>query len=295
MHELFSTLGLLFSRPHFQALTIEHDDSIESSKYSSLILKGFLMSPCPHEQQLNYDITLYSAETPEVDASKVTSIGLGAETILQCALDHKIFLTDTDEIFKQLLCFPHIRLKQLIFQLDVDVDNGQLHHAAIHPDLQVTNLRLELGDSLPDTACDDTRALLKMPTLMKLIVTGEYSSMSIPPLVQGLADQAKVGSLRFLIFDDGGLAVSCNRSEFVELFDVIFSLSQINDLELTVSGSYLLETVEDYQVQIYESWKCMASGRQLKCIKFMGFDDKSNERDLTILNKIALSSELSVY
>ena len=290
VHELFSTLGSLFSRPHFQALTIDH--SIESSKYSLLILKGFLMSPCPHVQQLNYDVSLYSAGAPEVDASKVTSIDLGTETILPCALDHKIFLTDTNGIFKQLLCFPHIRLKQLIFQLDIDIDNGQLHHAALHPDLQVTNIRLELGDGIPDTACDDMRALLKMPTLTKLIVTGKYNSISIPPLVQGLAEQAKVGSLRFLVFDDNGLAVWCNRSEFTELFDVIFSFPQLSDLKLTFSGYYLLETVEADQQQIYKSWKCTASERQLKHIEYIGYE--SEKRNFTLLSKIALSSEIIV-
>ena len=294
VHELFNTLGSLFSRPHFQALTIEHDDSIKSSKYSLLILKGFLMSPCPHEQQLNYDIqdkfSLDSVEPPKkMNTNQITFVDLdlaGAETIPQCALNHKTFLTDTVDIFEQLLCFPHLRLKQLNLQLDVE-----FHCAALHPDLQVTTLRVDLGRNLPDTACDDMRALLKMPALMTLIITGELTSTSVPPLMQGLAEQARVGSLRFLVFDDDG---SCNRSEFVKLFDVIFSLPQLSDLEVTFSGDKLLQNVEDYQEHIYEGWKCTASGRQLKRIQYIGFCSESNERDFTLLSKIALSSNCSL-
>lgn len=255
------------------------------------------MSPCPHEQQLNYDITMYSTQPPKMDASKVTSIDLGPETIIQqCALNHKTFLTDTNDIFTKLLCFPRIRLKQLNLQLDDndgdDADIGQLHRTACHPDLQVTNLRLEVGDSLPVTACDDMRSLLRMQTLRKLLVTGEYSSISVPPLTQGLAEKAKVGSLRSLIFDDGALAVSCTRSEFVELFVVIFSLPQLSDLKLTFSGYYLLEMVEDCQQEIHASWKRTAAGQQLKRIEYIGFDSVSKERDFTLLSEITLSSEV---
>ena len=292
VRELFNTLGLLFSRPHFQVLTIDH--SIESSIYSLLILRGFLMSPCPHEQQLSYDISLYSPVPPKITSE---SVDLGGEMILQCAVDHKTFLTDTSEVFKQLLCFPCVRLKQLNLQLDniaTEVaDNSQLHSAALHPDLQVTNLRIEIGDDLPATACDDMRVLLQMPTLRKLIITGEYSSVSVPPLTQGLKEQAKIGSLRFLKFDTD-TEVWCGKHEFVELFDVVFSLSQLSDLKLTFSGYHLLETVEGNQQEIYESWKRTASGRQFKCIEFIGFDNESKERDFILLSKIALSSEIII-
>ena len=248
IHRLFGTIGSLFSRSHFQVFSLNHDDSIKS-KSSLLFMRGFLTSPCPHEQQLSYDIESDS-EPPNMDVTKIASLDLGTDMIPPCSLEHKTFLTDSDGVFQLLLHFPHLWLKQVNLELSIWDESDQLHTTAIHPDLQVTNLRLATFDCLPDTACDDMRALLRMLTLTRLIITGEYTSGSLPPLVQGLAELKKADSLHFLTLYNHRYEVSCSRSEFVELFDVIFSLSQLSDLELTISGDNLLS---------YNMWKTISN------------------------------------
>ena len=272
-HKLFDTLGSLFSRPHFQVLIIDHDDYVQTNS-SLQLLGGFLMSPCPHEQKLQYNIIdeSFLNNKPlffKMDVKKIASLDLGAETIPQCSINHKTFLTDTDIVFEMLLYFPHLKLKQLNMDVRAYADSGQLHNAALHPDLQVTNLRLA-GYNLPVTASDDVRALLKMPSLTRLTASGEYASHYVLALTRGLAEQAKVSSLRFLTLGQRNVKVSCKKSEFIGLFDVIFSLPQLSDLELRIIGDELLDTVEKYLLEIYSSWEHTASGRKVKCIKYIG-------------------------
>ena len=295
VHKLFGTLGSLFSRPHFRALIIDHDDYVETN--SSLeLLRGFLMSPCPHEQKLQYNIKdeSFLNNMPlffKMDVKKIASLDLGAESIPQCSINHKTFLTHADIVFETLLYFPHLKLKQLNLNLHAYADNGQLHNAALHPDLQVTNLRLA-GGNLPITASDDMRALLRMPSLTRLTASGEYTSHYVLALTRGLAEQVKVGSLRFLTLGQKMVKVSCKKSELIGLFGVIFSLPQLSDLELRIMGDELLDAMEKYQGEIfYSSWERTASGRKVKHIKYIGSHFCIKLINLSFLSMTALSIE----
>ena len=279
--KLFGTLGSLFSRPHFRLLIIDHDDYVET-KCSLQLLEGFLTSPCPqYKQKLQYNIREepFLKNNPlffKMDVKKIASLDLRARTIPQCSIEHKTFLTYTDIVFEMLLYFPHLRLKQLNLDLRAYADSGQLHNSALHPDLQVANLCLLAGQhNLPVSATDDMRALLRIPTLTRLTASGEYTSHYVLALAQGLAGQAKVGSLRFLTLGHPEVKVSCSESELKGLFDAIFSLPHIGDLELRIMGDELLDALEECQRhggQIYSSWirAAGASGQKVKCIKYIG-------------------------
>ena len=289
IHQLFNTLGSLFSRQLFQALSIKMDGCIET-RSSLLLLKSFILAPCPHVQQLTYDMECETTSTSqaqsEISTSEIASLDIGSEAVPQCGIQHKTLLTFTHDVCNHLLYFPTIRLKDL----NIWDAESQLHAIATHPDLQVNKLRLDLRQFLPDTACDDMRTLLKMPTLTKLIVIGDWTQVVTSALAQGLVEQAKVGSIHAISLCTDCLShVLCSKYEFQELWDALFSLPQLEDLELVISGDKLLQVVNYYEHIVYESWKSSASGRQLKLIEYIGSKVIGNY-DFTVLGRITRSS-----
>ena len=291
IHQLFSTLSSLFLRPPFQALSIKTDGDIETES-TLLLLKGFMIAPCPHIQQLTYDTGLMTQHS-EMNVSKIASLGMVGENVSQCGIQHKTLLSCTSNVYHRLLYFPRIRLKDI----DMWDTSSQLHTFALHPDLQVNKLRLRvLSGTLPDTACDDMRTLLKMPTLTELTVFGGWTQAVISALAQGLAEQAKVGSLHTIsvcTYNNNFIAsnVTCSGCEFQVLWGALFSLPQLNDLELIISGDKLLEIVNRYEQLVYESWKCTASGRQLKLIKYVRTKG-AGDYEFALLEKVTQSSKI---
>ena len=288
VHKLFGTLGSLFVCPQFQALSIKIDEPIES-RSSLLLLRSFMSAPCTHEQQLTYDMGGYMRQGIEISSSEIASLNTkgDSECIAQCTLDHKTLLSRTYDIYHTLLLFLMIRLK------DLDLTGKELHTFAQHPDLQISKLRLNLID---ETAREDIEVFMKLPTLTELTVYGSWSDVVHSAPAQGLVEQAKIGSLRSISLCTNSFssrAITCSGSEFQVMWDALFSLPQLSDLELSISGQYMLEAVNRYEYEIYESWRSTAVGRQLKLIKCVYTDSaRDNNYEFALLGQICQSCQV---
>ena len=106
-----------------------------------------------------------------------------------------------------------------------------------------------------------------MTALTELVVSGEWTQAAKSALAQGLMEQAKVCSLQKICLCANVNTVNVvYRNEFQELWDAIFSLPQLSNLEVVIRGRRLLQAMKNCEHLIYESWKNTASGRQLKAI-----------------------------
>ena len=274
VHKLFGTLSSLFLRPQFQALSIKVMEPVES-RTSLLLLKGFMTAPCTHEQQLTYDMGSIHPYT-EISGSK---INMNGESVPPCAIHHKTLLSHTYVVYRTLLLFPTIRLK------DLDLTGKEMLPFAQHPDLQLSKLRLNLiNETFTDSvsSCDEIKVFLSMPTLTELTVYGDWNSAVCLGLAQGLEEQAKIGgslSSISLCTKTSTRAVTCSGAEFQAMWSALFSMPQLSDLELSIIGRHMLEAVSSYEQEIYESWKRLASGRQLRLIKCVYDVNEGGARD----------------
>ena len=285
VHKLFGTLSSLFLRPQFQALSIKMQEPVES-RTSLLLLKGFLIAPCTHEQQLTYDMWCVH-EGIEISGSEIASLDMKGESIPPCAVNHKTLLSCTYDVYRTFLLFPTIRLK------DLDLTGKELLVFAQHPDIQISKLRLNLLDeTFTDsmTSCDGIKVFLKLPTLIELTVYGGWNSTVCLGLAQGLEEQSKVGGSLCsisLCTNNNSRAIMCSGAEFQVLWGAIFSLPQLNNLELSICGRHMLEAVSRYEQDIYDSWRRVASNCQLKLVKCVYEGDARGSYEYSLLRKVS--------
>ena len=199
--KFFSVLGSLFSRTQFQQLSIMLTMSIHPLALIEL-LKGFILAPCSHLQQLQLTTSHIpeSSELPEKSISEVASANMSGTKFLDCGIRHKILVCNTDYLLHHLLSLPTIRLREIGLECtEYGHGNNYLHLSTLHPDLRVSRLQLKFSDNatLRNTIHDDFRILLKIPTLEELSVLGCWlmSQEAMAALTQGLKEQSKVGSI----------------------------------------------------------------------------------------------------
>ena len=275
--QLFKTLGSLFWRPQFQVLKFSvHHTMVGTGQPRMLndLLKGFMLAPCSHVQQLTLDHEVeYKFKIHDIEDSEVASFKLEG-TVAECGLQHKRLISKTQHIRLQLLWLPTIRLRELTIDCGI---GRQVHLTAIHPDLQVNKLVIildkdSLKKTLPDTLCEDLKALLKLSKLRELYVKGHWGGHedAMTALTQGFSEQAKVGCLRKISLCITQYTVRPhNQGRLEKLWIALFTLPQLNNLEFVVYGDEFLEISKTIEKIIYEGWEQSAAGRKVKVLEYV--------------------------
>ena len=194
---------------------------------------------------------------------------------------HKILEFSSNEEFTKvlylLLQLPSIRLKELKL-LNIKEYYQYIHLCAVHPDLEMTKLVIDLGDQFtlkqPDTSSalptiqEDFESLFKKHELQKVAISGiwgEYMEIK-EGLLQGLQSRACLPPLKKLVLDLE-LADCYKMREFQLLCDAIFSLPQLDDLKLVLGKGFVdIIAQERYEKMLFKSWNQKASNIQLKSV-----------------------------
>ena len=272
---ILSILSSLFSRPPFQSLSLNWPNI--STAQTMQIVRGFMSSTCWDIQELliaqqTNPFALDSKLVASLEASKAE------QAVSDCGVEHKI-IQSTDSLLYAILPMPSIRLREL----ELNCGKNHQHFAAIHPDLQVSNLTLMFYSQQPglSSLMDDIRILLEIPTLREVTFDGPWTMIEEVKkgLVLGLKKQSKIGSLQKLsLLTNGNSAFS--KAEFKELWDCIFSLRPLNQLEVII-GEGLAMHVKDSIDSIYTSWCQIALGKKLKSVNICAY-----KGELSILEDI---------
>ena len=144
-----------------------------------------------------------------------------------------------------------------------------LHLCAIHPDLQIMKLVIDLPTtSVSKTIRTDLKSLFGMPLLQKITISGNWGSVDDIKygLIDGLRYRARSCPLK-------KVALELERSdhykmrEFQVLCETIFSLPKLEDLKVVFGkgfGDIILQP--RYEGIVYTSWVRKAFRVQLKSI-----------------------------
>ena len=95
------------------------------------------------------------------------------------------------------------------------------------------------------------------------------SQEALAALTQGLKEQSKVGSIHKITLrshddlSDSQAQEYAGSGMFTKIWDAIFSLPQIDDLETVIYGNALLQLMKQCEQTIYDSWKQTISGHKL--------------------------------
>ena len=273
---LFSALSSLFSRPQFKVLRL--DLGCNPRQYVSLLfelLQQFMTAPCSHATQLHL-----LAHLPLNHKTEPISFLDTTDTVPECGLQHKTITLDSGGYVTGLLLpMPTIRLK------NIRISYRHLHLGALHPDLHVAKLTVQLYHRLHRSTClatlqDDLTTLFQKPTLQEINITGNWEKCEGIALGSALCHRAQVGPLQRITI--------CNsyygKEEFREIWDAVFSLPQLDQMELVI-GSILSKLILRNKHLLYESWKQFGSQHQVKLLQFTMYKQKG--RTYEQLNNIA--------
>ena len=280
-HSTVQQLSALYSLQHFHQLhlTIEMiHPSIDT------LMKEFMTAPCSHTQHLI--IHTEGGTLPfTMDTRQLATMDMGGATVPDCACQHKMLqFTSQDtstNILHPILQFPTIRLNELILNCFDDY-YPYLHLCACHPDLQVAKLAIDLNEQpyhiLMTTVKNDLISLFKMLTLQELSISGHWVGFENAKhgLVLALYQRSTLCSLRKVTLD----LIDYNREEFKELWDALFSLPQLHQLEIALGEEFTMKAVVCTKL-ICESWTQCAFGEKLKMLHLTGSEHEIICRDLS--------------
>ena len=206
--------------------------------------------------------------------------------IPDCGVQHKRLLFDTSghdfkiilasfSILESLLQFPTIRLKDLMFECVPDTSGNYplLHYAALHPDLLVSAISFHFNRGFSQQFLlaiqEDFRKLFSMSTLKEISIDGYWEEFPEikHALVLGLEEQKAIKSLNKISL--GSYSPKLSEKEHVEVWTVLFTLPQLDELEVVIKGR-LSAKVKECASQICDSWQQSLPARQrLKSIQLM--------------------------
>lgn len=185
-----------------------------------------------------------------------------------CAIEHKIIhcgekewkglqQTESDseqENLHYLLQFSQIRLNELYIGSYKD-----LHLCTLHPDIHVRKVEVKLNhsDIILESTTKDLISLLGLSYLQQISINGRwgYSVEIKSGLVEGLRVRAQA-KLPLKTLSLLSLSQSYSDVEYVELWDAIFSLPNLDQLEVTVSKQLLVNLKQrDIFKMIFYSWE----------------------------------------
>ena len=286
---LVTTLSKLFSRPHFRLLQIA---MYTNTFYLNQLVKGFMTASCLDHQELVVQVLKpYKHDPTQLAALDITNC-----TIPECGVEHKIFrgqlnassinekCLNSSFVTHALLQLSTVRLQQLHLVFASNCP-PVLHLAALHPDLRVSALTVSFSVApqnpaqLLSTLPEDFKALFRMPTLREVTLMGEWTSLEEAKhaLLLGLEQQLQIRSIRKIKLDASDH--SYGTSEFKELWDALFSLPQLDQVEVIITR-ILSVTVNEFAHVVRDSWQQCASGRKLKSLKL----EFENETNLDVLD-----------
>ena len=265
---ILSILSSLFSRPTYQSLSLNWPNI--STAQTMQIVRGFMSSHCWDTQEL---LIAQQDQPSALDSMLVASLeaSKAEQAISDCGVKHKV-IQSTDSLLHAILPLPSIRLREL----ELNCGKNHQHLAAIHPDLRVSNLTLMFysQQSGLSSLTDDIRTLLAMPTLKEVTFDGSWTEIKEVKkgLVLGLKKQSQVGSLQKLsLLTNGNSAYT--KQEFKELWNCIFSLTPLNQLEVIIGEGLALQVKHSVD-SIYASWCQIALGKKLKRVNFCAYEGK---------------------
>lgn len=299
--QLFSTLSTLFSRPQFLFLKLAMKPacSIASSLLQDLLC-GFMRAPCKTVKQLTItsessDPAIFSHE--EIDLASV-AVNLGGAststevTVPDCGLQHKkLMLTaNLQNIVGNLLRLSTVRVNSIYFDCS---DDGYpyLHQASLHPDLQVMSISIRFQfcpfDQLLKTVENDLMAFIKKPTLNEIALYGYWNMYDEirAALVKALHQRAEIGAIHKLMLTTTPITSTTrmfSSKEFEELWKGIFSLPQLNEMEIVIAGG-ICNQILNNEESIYAIWNEVAMPvklKMLKVVKYSGEDRSDNHKML---------------
>ena len=199
------------------------------------------------------------------DVNLLASLDMGVATIPECAIDHKNLNLSWFDHLPLLLHLPVVRINE------ISTDSSRLLHlCALHPDLLARKLTVAIGTEHKHnvdhslTYAEDFGTLLKMPTLQEVTVCVQrWCGNLMKALTKGFRQRACLSlPLRKISLRPNGQSIRLVvDSDIRPLWDAIFSLPEIEQLDLTVGDGFL-----DFDA-IYESWlETVPLKHQLKSI-----------------------------
>ena len=285
----------LFSLSNFYQLNIEVDNAYPISL--SKLIQGFLTLQCSRKQQLViYVKGKVPAPTITFDESHLAALNLGEATVPPCAVQLKTIKFKVPSVCYSTVYLPLLLQMPTIRLNEITVHGNYLHLCALHPDLQVAKLVIWLVDSKSQlySIQDDFVSLFKMPSLQELSINVHSDLSCIAEvqvgLTEGLRQRSHCYPLRKISLDISSSGY--NKERFQRLWDVIFSLPQLEQLEIVLGEEFTVLTRQFMDV-ICERWIHVASEKkQLKSLVFTA--PYVNESDFKLISLVAQSYSYNV-
>lgn len=292
-------LSTIISLQNFSQLSLELDEVYLSSL--GKLLFAFLTAPCPGTHQLCIFVkgkgTVYSSKALEI--AELATLDMKGTTLPQCAIKHKVLEIfpkyDIAMILYVLLRWPTVRLKELV----LIVNYKYLHLCALHPDLQVMKLVIIIDEkadqALLDTVEDDFVALLKMSSLEEFTIAAFWDRYKETKagLVQGLRQRSSLPPLRKIHINEATPG-ECTKEEYQQLWKAIFSLPQLDQLEIVLSA-VAMGVLFKYLNTILASWVETASGTKLKTIDFQSLGTSVSEDEVKLISHFTQTHSFLTY
>ena len=295
--DVVEPLSSLFTLPTFHQLTLDLDDAYQLML--SKLLQAFVTTPCQHKQKLMIR-TRRGVQLPKsINVSHLASMNMGGNRIPSCSIEHKVLEFSSQHDFTNclyiLLQFPVVRLKKIEL-VHLAEYKQYVHLCAIHPDLQAAKLVIDVstypGVKEFATLQEDLVSLIKMPSLQKLVILGDWGQFAEIKLglVLGLQGRVHMPPLKKLSLELES-ARSYKIRDLSILCDAIFSLPHLNDLELTLGKGFAdMIRQKRFREAMYSSWSCKGCGVKTKSVCLQSREVKL-EQVLHFTQKLSFSSK----
>lgn len=278
-------LSTVFSLQNFSQLSLDLDEVYLPSLGKLLLF--FLTAPCPGTQQLCIFIKGKAIAYPS-NIAELGTLNMKGATLPHCAIHHKmleVFPQDNmPRILYVLLQWPMVRLNKLVLTVNYEY----LHLCALHPDLQVMKLLIivdeKANQAVFDTVQIDLVALLKMPTLEEFAIAGfwDHCKEAKAGVIQGLRHRSSLPPLRRIHINEAP-PVECTEEEYQEIWKAIFSLPQLDQLEIVLNATAKGVLIK-YLNTVFASWVNIASGTKLKAIKFQSLATNVSTDEIMLIS-----------
>ena len=257
------------------------------------LIESYLLSPAQSTQKLTFDNATIVGDVPGENSKKVP--------INDKSTTHKtleFYGTDIPaNFFKWLFTHSHLWLKRLAISncklpnSSHDYYNSKpediLHLAAAHPSIRIANIDLGHLEFVHHRhSSSDFEKLLSNPYLEHLSICGGKLGHHglIPDVIAGVKCQSAVKTLKSIALIGNQLGDIPDK-EVQDLLDALFSLPQIEELEINLSHN---DFAKYHYTMIYETWKAQCGGKQLKHFSCSGKAFPRNTPFATAFDEIAI-------
>ena len=285
----------LFSLQNFHQLSLVVDE-VYPLTLSKLLL-GFMTAPCSHTQTLTIHGKKSMFPLDTFRTEQLAALDVGGNTVPDCGTEHKIFQFFPQGEFNNglylLFQLPTVRLRKI----DLSLCYKYYHLCATHRDLQVKKLVIDTAwasSFYGNTAQEDLVSFFTIHSLQKICIHGEWGHMEEVKsgLVEGLRNRSKshLPPVRKIALELR-IANSYKKRDFEMLCDAIFSLSQLDELKVTLGAGFAVMIRQPgFEVVMYRSWIRNASRIKLKELCFQSYKTELKKLSL-ITQELSFSSK----